>query len=546
MPTNRTLRAVATVVTLLLLPHALAASPTASTRSVIDLTTSAGVAQVNGVWRWQDARISEVEGRAAGPDRKPSGAPVRTHEILPRAGTLGFDDSSWQVIAPEDLDERRSTGRVCFCWYRLKLTVPERVDEFPVTGSRMVFEIVVDDYAEIWVNGALPRQIGQSGGSVVAGWNTPNRLVLSERAKPGDLIEIAVFAMNGPISDAPQNFIWVRSAQLEFLAPASMASPVPPPLGSDAAPRVVRLNARLDALIAPETSIDCIASGFAWLEGPAWSASERALYFSDIPANAVYRVSPGDEPQLAVRPSGYSGTPPYAGREPGSNGLMIGSDGLLYLCQHGDRRIARREADGRLTPIVERYQGRRLNSPNDLTVGKPGELYFTDPPFGLPQSFQDPARELDFCGVYRLSTSGELTLVSRAVPAPNGLALSPDSRTLYVSNAEQSRPVIFVFTLDEHGNACDQRVFFDASPWVEGRSGVPDGIKVDALGNVFAAGPGGIHVLAGDGTHLGLIETGVPTSNCAFGEDGRALYITANTSVLRVPLCGRSTGSPGL
>jgi gluconolactonase len=206
------------------------------------------------------------------------------------------------------------------------------------------------------------------------------------------------------------------------------------------------------------------------------------------------------------------------------------------LCEHGDRRIARLEADGRKTTLADRYEGRRLNSPNDLVFKTNGDLYFTDPPFGLPKAFDDPRKELDFSGVYRLSTRGKLTLLTRDIKAPNGIAFSPDERTLYVSNADPSKAVWMAFDVRDDGTIANGRVFFDATAWTKTKRGVPDGMKVDREGNIFGAGPSGIHVFAPDGTHLGSIETGVATSNAAWGNDGSVLYITASTAVYRVVL----------
>ncbi len=212
------------------------------------------------------------------------------------------------------------------------------------------------------------------------------------------------------------------------------------------------------------------------------------------------------------------------------------------MCEHGDRRIARLEADGKKTTLVDRYQGKRLNSPNDVTFSPTGDLYFTDPPFGLPQAFADPARELDFCGVYRLATNGTLTLMTTDLNAPNGIAFSPDGKKAYISNADPTRAIWMVYDVQADGGFSNGRVFFDATAWTATKKGVPDGMKIDKDGNLFAAGPGGIHVFAPDGTHLGSVETGVATSNCAWGNDGASLYITANTAIYRLKTTTRGVG----
>jgi gluconolactonase len=203
--------------------------------------------------------------------------------------------------------------------------------------------------------------------------------------------------------------------------------------------------------------------------------------------------------------------------------------------------VARLEADGKtFTPLAERYQGKRFNSPNDLTFHPNGDLYFTDPPYGLPKGMDDPGRELAACGVYRMTPQGEVSLLTSEITRPNGIAFSPDQRRLYVASSDPERAIWMVYDVTEDGGIANGRVFFDATAFVrEGRKGLPDGLKVDLAGNLFATGPGGVLVFAPDGTHLGTIETGVPTANCAWGGDGSTLYITANTALLRVSLATR-------
>lgn len=297
---------------------------------------------------------------------------------------------------------------------------------------------------------------------------------------------------------------------------------------------IERLDRRFDALVPPGTVLEVVADGFNWLEGPVWEASSRSLLFSDIPGNTVFRWREGEGVSRVLKPSGYTGSAPFLGREPGSNGLALDAQGRLVLCQHGDRRIVRREQDGTLVAIAERYQGRRLNSPNDLAFRSGGDLYFTDPPFGLPKQFDDEQRELPFSGVFRVTPAGELALVSDALRAPNGLAFSPDERTLYVSNADPARPAWFAFDLRPDGSAGEGRVFADATRWLRDGTGLPDGLKADRHGNLFATGPGGIYVFTPAGELLGTIRTGVPTANLNWGGDGSVLYVTADTMVARL------------
>jgi gluconolactonase len=305
---------------------------------------------------------------------------------------------------------------------------------------------------------------------------------------------------------------------------------------------IVRRDPRLDRLVPRGAVVEKIADGFTWVEGPAWSRAGGFLLFTDIPNNALYRWEEGAGARLFLKPSGYTGAAPFPGREPGANGMTFDPAGRLVLAEHGDRRIARLEPDGRKTTLADRYQGRRLNSPNDLVFKSNGDLYFTDPPFGLPKAFDDPAKELDFSGVFRLTPDGRLTLLTREIRAPNGLAFSPSERTLYVSNADPARAVWLAYDIKEDGTLGSGRVFFDATGWAQTKPGAPDGMKVDREGHLFAAGPGGVHVFSPEGAHLGSIEMPVPTSNVAWGNDGTVLYITADTAIYRIRLSTTGAG----
>jgi gluconolactonase len=305
--------------------------------------------------------------------------------------------------------------------------------------------------------------------------------------------------------------------------------------------RIERIDPRFDQLVPKDAEIEVLADGFNWSEGPVWVPKGQYLLFSDVPENTVFQWKEGQGVRVFLKPSGYTGSTPRGG-EPGSNGLILDSSGRLVLCQHGDRRVARRD-DDHFTTLADHYQGKRFNSPNDAVYKSNGDLYFTDPPYGLLKLNDDPAKELDFNGVYRLSTHGDVTLLTKELTFPNGIAFAPDEKTLYVANSDPDKAVWMAFEVKEDGTLGKGRVFFDATRWaIEGQKGLPDGMKVDRDGNLFATGPGGVHVFAPDGTHLGRFDTGVATANCGWGDDGSTLYITADMYLCRVKLTTKGQG----
>jgi gluconolactonase len=331
-------------------------------------------------------------------------------------------------------------------------------------------------------------------------------------------------------------------AAILIISPATLSS-LKANMADDTATRlgnIERLDARLDKLVPKTAQLEKLCDGYSWTEGPVWNRRENYLLFSDIPANAIIKWKAGASCGLFLSPSGYTGTAKFEGREPGSNGLTFDAAGHLVLCEHGDRRVARLEKDGSKTTLADRYEGHRLNSPNDLAFKSNGDLYFTDPAYGLPKTFDDPRRELPFCGVYRRSKDGKVTLLTKDLQAPNGIAFSPDEKRLYVSDSAQG--LWMVYDVKADGTLGGGRVFFDAKAWTKTRKGAPDGLKIDRQGNLFASGPEGIYVFAPDGTHLGTIGTGVPTANCAWGDDGSTLYVTANTAVYRIRLTTKGAG----
>jgi gluconolactonase len=297
--------------------------------------------------------------------------------------------------------------------------------------------------------------------------------------------------------------------------------------------RIERVDPRLDALVPRDAVIEVLAEGFRWSEGPVWDRARGRLLFSDVPKNVVHAWSEKDGTTTFLEPSGYTGPEGGGGREPGANGLAFDGQGRLVLCQHGDRRISRLES-GRFVTLADRFEGKRFNSPNDLVVAADGAIYFTDPPYGLTKTFDDPGREIGWNGVYRLAPDGRVSVLVKDLRAPNGIGLSPDGRTLYVGQSDGDRPVVMAYALAPDGTVSNGRVFFDTTPLRKNGPGAPDGLKVDRDGNVFTTGPGGVLVLTPKGEHLGTIATGVPTANLAFGDDGGTLYITANDKLCRV------------
>ncbi len=507
--------------------------------AIVDLSTREGMSLLQGQWRYKDAEIVEVEHHSVGPDLKPSGPPNRTHDIEPHAGTVDFDDTSWETMDATTLQARRTTGRLAFGWFRLNVTIPDRVGPFDTRGSTAVLEIVLDDYAEIWVDGKLPQILGQTGGPLAAGWNAPNRLVMARDVTPGQRIQLAVFAANGPLSDPPGNFVWIRSATLDFFRPERWSSVMKVPF------EVTRLDPALDQIVPKETAMEKVAEGLGFTEGPVWVPArfggagakpidEGYLLFSDPNRNVIYRLTRDGEVAVYRTKSGYTGADIAEYHQPGSNGLALDSQGRVTICEHGNRRVTRIEPNGSLTVLADRYEGKRLNSPNDLVYRSDGALYFTDPSFGLPKFYDDPRRELPHAGVYCL-IDGTLRLVSTDLSGPNGIAFSPDERYLYVTNWDEKKKIVMRYEVRFDGGLENGSVFFDMTS-APGEDAL-DGVKVDPQGNLFVCGPGGTWILSPQGKHLGTLKAPQLAHNLAWGdEDRRTLYITALSGVYRMRL----------
>lgn len=303
---------------------------------------------------------------------------------------------------------------------------------------------------------------------------------------------------------------------------------------------VERLDPALDQLLAPDARVEKLASGFTWAEGPVWIRNGNFLLFSDVPNNVVFKWQEGMKTREFLSPSGYTGETPRGG-EPGSNGLTVDKNGRLVLCQHGDRQIGRLE-NGKVIALARYYNFRRFNSPNDLVYKSNGDLYFTDPPYGLVKGNEDPAKELNFNGVFRLTAKGDVELLTSDLTFPNGIAFSPDEKKLYVAVSDPKRAIWMSYDVKADGKLGAGRVFKDVTDQVDKKPGLPDGMKVDKAGNLWATGPGGVLIFTPQGKHLGTLATGEPTANCAWGEDGSTLYITANTNLCRIRTLTKGLG----
>ena len=305
---------------------------------------------------------------------------------------------------------------------------------------------------------------------------------------------------------------------------------------------ILREDPAIDKLIPADAKVEVLASGFKWSEGPVWVKDGGYLLFDDIPNNSTMRWKDGEGVSVFLKPSGYTGRGDYS-KEPGANGLTLDAQGRLISCEHGDRRVSRLEAGGGKRTLADNYMGKRFNSPNDLVYKSNGDLYFTDPPYGLPKQENDTSREMDFSGVFRLSKDGKVTLLTKDMTRPNGIAFSPDEKLMYISNSDPDHAVWMEFPVKADGTFGKGRVFADVTKNAAAKMpGLPDGMKIDRAGNLFATGPGGIYVFAPDGKQLGRIDTGQRTANLAWGEDGSTLFITADMFLCRLKTTTKGEG----
>ena len=498
----------------------------------VDLATDAGAALLRGVWRYADAHVIEARFRAPDAEGQPTGAEVVTNDIVPHAGVADFDDSKWEVIAPTALNARRGNGLVSFNWYRIVVTVPSQIDGFDPTGSTVWFETRLDDYAEVWVDGELGRAFGQRGGSVVAGWNAPNRLLIGRNVKPGQRIQLAIFGMNGPISDSPTNYIFVREAKLEFFRGSEAPVAVGP---HEVNVKVERTDPAINAIIPPNAKLFKVAEGFLFTEGPVWVRDRDVLLFSDPNHNTIYQYMQSGTLSVFRDKSGYDAADIAEYLQPGSNGLTLDKQGRLTIDEQGRHRVSRLERDGTLTVLADSYEGKRLNSPNDLVYKSDGSLYFTDPPFGLPKFFDDPRKELPYSGVFRWK-DGRLQLLTAELKGPNGIVFSPDEKYLYVSNWDPAAKTVTRYPVRRDGTIGRGEILIDLTPQIPGEEAL-DGMKADIKGNLYLSAPGGVWIFDPSGKHLGTVTAPHPVHNFAWGgKDARTLYLCARSALYRIDL----------
>ncbi|MBX3240528.1 MAG: SMP-30/gluconolactonase/LRE family protein [Chitinophagaceae bacterium] len=302
---------------------------------------------------------------------------------------------------------------------------------------------------------------------------------------------------------------------------------------------IERISPSLAAIIDTAAEIEVLSGGYDWTEGPLWLEKEKALLFSDIPPNRIYKWTEEKGAELYLTPSGYTGTVARVG-EPGSNGLLLNAEGQLVLCQHGDRRMAIMDAPldkpySMFKTIADNYQGKRFNSPNDAVYRSNGDLFITDPPYGLEKNVEDTAKEIPFQGVYVIKPSGEVKLLTDTITRPNGIALMNNENTLLVANSDGDKAVWYLFDID-NDSLYNNRILYDATTEAKSEGGLPDGLKVDKAGNIFASGPGGVWIFDTEGKVAGKIKLPVACSNVALADDNKTLYITADSYMLRVKM----------
>jgi gluconolactonase len=511
-------------------------------QAIADLRTDEGAAWVQAKWYVQPAHIANKDFNLPGPQKGggdalplyPTGPVVKTQQLHPQVDAPDFENG-FSPVKPTELELRQGTGLFSFVWYKVDLTIPGTIGTLNTKGTTAVFEIVVDDYSEIWVNGKQAQGFGQTGNGVIAGYNARNRVILTNSAKAGDKFSIAILGINGAIGKLPENYIWIRNAVVDFYKelPAD-------PLWKDIG-RIFTIDEGLNKIIAPGTKVEKVADGFSFTEGPVWHP-DGYLLFSDPNTNTIYRYQPANHNvTVYMSHSGYTGADIGEYGQPGSNGLVIDKEGRLIIDQHGNRRVVRIEKKGPVTVLADKVGGKRFNSPNDIVLKSDGAIYFTDPPYGLPGFFTDKRKELDYSGVFMIK-DGKVQPVAKDLGGPNGIAFSPDEKYLYVSNWDirdiHHTKTLWRYEVNADGTLKNGRVFYDFS-FTEDEEAL-DGIKVDKEGNLFVSAPGGLWILNKEAKLLGKIVTPERPANMAWGdEDAKTLYMTAHSSIYKIRL---STG----
>lgn len=504
-------------------------------QAVADLKTSKGAALVNARWYVQNADITEAGFKLPGASMNdklllyPTGMPVKTHTIRPQVNAADFD-KGFVPVQPADLEMREGMGLVSTAWYKVDIVIPDSIGKLKTTGTTAVFEIVVDDYSEIWVNDKQMHGFGQSGNGVISGYNARNRVILTDNARPGDKFSIAILGINGPLGMIPDNYIWIRNAVIDFYRELP-AEPSWKNIG-----KIYVVDEALNKILSPAVSIDKVAGGFQFTEGPVWHP-DGYLLFSDPNTNTIYRYNPASHNvTVYMSHSGYTGADIGEYGQPGSNGLAIDKEGRLIIDQHGNRSVVRYEKKGPLTVLADKIDGKRFNSPNDIVLKSDGTIYFTDPPYGLPGFFTDSRKELDYSGVFMIK-NGKVQLLSKDLGGPNGIAFSPDEHFLYVTNWDirdiHHTKTIWRYEVAADGTLKNGKIFFDCNQTEDEEA--LDGMKVDKEGNLFVSAPGGVWIIAPDARLLGKIVTPERPANMAWGDDdGKTLYFTAHTSLYKV------------
>jgi gluconolactonase len=506
-------------------------------QAIADLKTTEGAASVNAKWFVQNADVVDADFKSPGPGTNgdklplyPTGSSIKTNQLHPQIGAADFD-AGFKEIKSTELESRQGTGLFSFVWYKVELSIPATVGKLNTTGVTAVFEIVMDDYSEIWVNGKQAQGFGQSGNGVIAGFNTRNRVILTNNAKAGDKFSIAILGINGTIGKLPDNYIWVRNAVVDFYKDGLPVNKSWSDIG-----KIFTIDEKLNSIIPAGTKVEKVADGFSFTEGPVWHP-DGYLLFSDPNTNVIYRYNPANHNvTVYMSHSGYTGADIGEYGQPGSNGLAIDKEGRLIIDQHGNRRVIRIEKKGPVTILADKVDGKRFNSPNDVLLKSDGAVYFTDPPYGLPNFFTDARKELDYSGVFMIK-DGKTTVVSKDLGGPNGLAFSPDEKYFYVTNWDirdiHHTKTLWRYEVNADGTLKNGKVFYDFS-FTEDDEAL-DGMKVDKEGNLFVSAPGGLWILSAEGKLLGKIVTPERPANMAWGdEDGKTLYLTAHTSLYKI------------